>query len=240
MKKFLALICVSVFLCTTLYAQDAVYLNNGNVLNGKVINNSDNVIIVTKKNDTLTYRKTEVRKVQLNSEQVIVPEKPNRKEYVDFTMQEKGWWCSADLSCGMSLLSSDPNLPLQLEFVTGYRFSEFFRIGAGLGVRCYAIHNEAREPMRNGETSLVSIPVFLNVRGNILSQNVRMVAPYWSFDLGYCVNDGFFYSPTLGIRVGQQRNNFIVGLSFTGQMIKKVNVGNFHCSMLSLKIGYEL
>lgn len=239
MKKFLITMFCCVVFGTILNAQDVVYLNNGNILNGKVIQNSDNVVIVTKDNDTLTYRNTDVRKVQINNEQVNVPEASKRSEYQDYATKEKGWWCSVEIAGGGNMSIGEKRLGLcQVEFINGYRFSELIKIGLGVSTRFYMNNDYVRAP-KNNRNLPFAVPVFLNVRGNFISQGTRMFSPYWSFDVGYCINDNFFYRPTIGFRIGQSRNNFIFGISYMGQILNKQKVGNTYESFLMGSIGYE-
>ena len=82
MKK-IVLFLVSCFLLVTLAsAQDVIYLNNGNVVKGKVVKNADEISVVISSGETLTYRKAEVRQVQIGSTEVKTPSEPKRREYI--------------------------------------------------------------------------------------------------------------------------------------------------------------
>ena len=50
--------------------------------------------------------------------------------------------------------------------------------------------------------------IFVNARGNFISQEVREIVPYWSVDIGGAIRDGFMFTPSFGCRIGEQRSAF--------------------------------
>ena len=82
-------------------------------------------------------------------------------------------------------------------------------------------------------------PIYANVRGNIISQDNRSVVPYWSFNIGGAIRDGFLVSPTIGIRVGEQRNAFIAGISYGYNEIKGYENGKKGINFVLMRLGYE-
>ncbi len=124
-----------------------------------------------------------------------------------------------------------------LTFTVGYRLNEFLRGGVGLGVNCYFNGNEKVR----GTVNKWTMPVFLNLRGNIVSQDARGVVPYWSLDGGALLGDGYFISPTIGIRIGQHRNSFLIGLNYAIGDIdtSKGEIYSNPVNFLGLKLGYE-
>lgn len=226
MKKILYAI-IFLFITTSIFAQDVVYLNNGNVVNGKVIQNASDVVVLVFQGDTLTYRKTDVRKVQTGSTEVIMPKTP-KSPYRDFTDADRGLWLAADAAFS---LIGNTNLayPMGLDIIGGYRFSEFIRIGLGVGVRGNIGYNQIDGLNR------VSVPIFLSLRGNILTQKPRMCVPYWNYDAGYIVlSNAIFYDAGIGLKVGEKRNNFTVSLNYLGMV-----VGGLYTNGTCLKLGYE-
>ncbi len=147
-----------------------------------------------------------------------LPEKPNRAKYIDFPSLDRGLWFAVQLSPGINF-NYGPQA--QLDVIAGYRFGEFFRIGAGIS------------PQKSA--SYFTLPIFLDLRGNIISQESRMVVPYWNLDAGYVLNHGVYASPTIGIRVGQPRNNFIAGVTY----ILQHEYYDILTHAIGLRIGYE-
>lgn len=214
---------------------DIIYLNNGNTVKGKVVSETINYIRIALSNgDTLQYTKQEVRQVDKNTTTIRKPEVPENS-YRDLNAKDKGWWCSAELSGGGTLLFKTHNMGfLSVAFINGYRFNEFIKIGVGIDIRAYLANKNLRY-----KKNPWSFPVYVNARGNILSQKSRMCVPYWSFDAGFCIADGFFFSPTLGARIGENRNALLLGVGFLGQSLQdSPNTHNFYGFLVG-RIAYE-
>ena len=123
--------------------------------------------------------------------------------------------------------------------VAGYRFNEYVRVGLGLGARYYFDNNKVRSTL-----SEWAFPIFLNVRGNFIPTRYRDVVPYYSFDIGGTVRDGFMLRPTVGLRVGRERSAFLVGLGYVGQDLSTYSRDNLRktrrfVNFITLKLGYE-
>ena len=148
---------------------------------------------------------------------VTLPEKPKRAKYVDYSIKQTGWWCAAQIGGGYSTTSN--RFFGQFDFVNGYRFSEFLKVGVGVSPRY----------------GLKTIPIYAEVRGNFISQEDTMFAFYWTGDLGYSINGGFYASPGVGMKFGGIRHNFLVGIHYAFEMQKK----DSPLHLVGLKIGYE-
>lgn len=222
------------------FAQDEVALNNGNVIKGKVLrNDKDSVIVESVDGKIYGYRAIEVREVASGSS-LAMPQDPDRKPYVDFSSQHKGWWCAAELNSGAMFLPEVAGME-EVAFVNGYRFSEYIRIGVGVAARLtYVMPSQF-------ENVSVAVPVYFDARGNFISQYSRNYSPYWQVDLGYAFDasnpadaanlSGFFFSPTLGMKIGGWRHNFLVGISYVGQMF---NAGGAKlANAVCLRLSYE-
>ena len=145
-----------------------------------------------------------------------VPQAPNvhkKSNYTDCTLQENGFWWGGEVLGGVLAHSRSLYGPLQAQVVAGYRFNEFIQIGGGVGVRYYLNDDRYRF-----SKSRVSVPIFVDARGLIISGQSRTVVPCWSMDLGWAIGDGFMASPMIGLRIGSGiRHHFIVGLAYLGQ-----------------------
>ena len=227
---------------------DYVYLNNGNVVKGVVESNDDSKVTIRDTNgNLLSYNKIEVNRVVLGKDPVVpsAPAGSTATGYRDFSQINTGFWWGADLSGGISLREHVRNISfVELDAVAGYRFNEFIRIGAGIGIRDYL----GRQDEIRARHSHISYPIFATARGNIIVNDYRNVVPYWSVDCGAAIQDGFMFRPTIGIRIGtEKRHSFILGLSYLNQ---RLLVGRYvednatkdkfkNISFLSLRLGYE-
>lgn len=152
-----------------------------------------------------------------------------------YSDNQTGFWMAAQAEAGYSLFLNKANRPYtEINVTGGYRFNEFLRVGVGFGGRYYIDGHRIRHDRHDW-----SIPLFFNVRGNIIPGGYRDVVPYYSVDLGGAIRDGFLWRPTIGIRVGQPRSAFLAGLTYTGQTLKYVNGKNRYASFLGITLGYE-
>lgn len=164
-------------------------------------------------------------------------------KHLDYLQFEKGFFCSAEASGAYSFRNKRKNLGFtEVDFVGGYRFSDYLRVGIGLGARRYFNSSGVRYMTHNW-----GLPLFLNLRGNFIPNAYRNYVPYWSVDCGTTFPDGVFIRPNVGIRIGQARSAFVASLGWLGQNIrvsKFRNVGTLKAnscfySFINLKLGYE-
>lgn len=228
---------------STVASADVLYLNNGNKVEGTITEQNDTYITIrTNNGKELTYKKLEVRGI--NDEGAVnMPSESTQREYIDFSRRKTGWWCAVELTGNFDptkFIDTEDKAQymgnLELSFTNGYRFNPYFRIGVGVGVRYNFNYKEMGLAMGK-EVKSFAFPLFLDLRGNIISQEYHTVVPYWSLDAGYAFHQGAFVEPTFGIRIGDLRNNVLVGLSYMGQHYGKLD-GQFRSS-ISLKVGYE-
>lgn len=227
-----------------LFAADIVYLNNGNVIEGKILKEEKtNLSIKTTSGDILEYKMIEIRNIEKDAT-IIAPEASKKAKYTDFSTQEKGWYCGVDFSGAATVSRTIPVMgDLELSFTNGYRFNEYIKVGLGVGIRTYLGADSPEQRDSDLEGNWV-IPLFANVRGDFLPQGQRMFTPYWSVDAGYAFGDGFFYAPTVGVKFGGIRNSFLLGITYMGQMMDKTPSGDsssssFYTNFLCARIGYE-
>jgi hypothetical protein len=169
---------------------------------------------------------------------VRLPQRPNRPAYHDHTQLESGFWCAVEAQGGSSILFDKRNaVRAGVSVVGGYMFNEFIKIGMGLGGNCYLTHNDV---MRDNSVAW-TMPLYVDLRGNFASQDVRNCVPYWSVDFGAAINDGVFISPTIGLRFGETRNSWLLGLSYTVSQIDNNKSRDYPATVgfASLKVGFE-
>lgn len=210
-----------------------VYLNNGNIVKGEVTKTATHITIVTEKGETLTYPMVEVNRISKNK-----PSEPSvsrDRAIEDMNDNDTGFWFSTQLNGSYALFLSERCTPWsELNAIGGYRFSQYLKVGVGFGARYYIDNSRLRSSGIKW-----SFPIFATVRGNIIPDEYRSVVPYYSFDLGGVIRDGFMWRPTFGLRIGQSRSAFLVGITYTGQTLRYETGKNRYVSGLGLTIGYE-
>lgn len=210
-----------------------VYLNNGNIIKGNVTTTATQVTIITDNGQVLTYPIVEVNRIS-----PVEPVQPAVKEdraIRDMTDNDTGFWMSAQVNGSYSVFISDKCTPwTELDVAGGYRFNQYLKVGVGFGGRYYFENDR----LRNNNVKW-SFPVFATVRGNFIPDDYRTVTPYYSFDIGGAIRDGFMWRPTVGLRIGQSRSAFLVGITYTGQSLKYKTGKDRYISGVGLTLGYE-
>lgn len=210
-----------------------VYLNNGNIIKGELSHTETTVSIITPDGTQLTYPKVEVNRISYQAP--TLPEVKNDPDLADMADYTKGFWFRTRLTGSCSLFLTEKCTPLiDLDVAGGYRFSQYVKAGIGFGGRYYFNNSDLRH-----SSIKWSFPVFATITGNIIPDTYRNVVPYYSFDIGGTIRDGFLMRPTFGIRVGQSRSAFLLGLTYTGQSLRYKTDKTRFVSSLGLSAGYE-
>lgn len=167
---------------------------------------------------------------------IKLPERPkNRTNYTDYSVKVTGYWTAVELNGGSTTMFNRKNIqPIEIRWINGYRFNEFLKAGIGVGGK-YFINNDK---VRSSSIPW-TFPVFLDLRGNIISQQDRGAVPYWSLDAGAEIRGGFYFSPTLGYRIGEPRNSFLIGITYSLSTQDTWKKDNENIHSVSLKLGYE-
>lgn len=171
-----------------------------------------------------------------SAQDVRLPEKPKTANYKDYSTEQTGFWCAAEVDAGSTVKFKGKNAQMaSATYTGGYMFNEYLKAGVGFGVKYYFNNSEA---LRNTDIKW-SFPIFANVRGNIISQDNRGAVPFWSFSAGGAIRDGFFFSPTIGYRFGETRSSWLVGISYTFSEIPSYPDYDKTTNAFTLKLGYE-
>lgn len=166
---------------------------------------------------------------------VKLPEEKKQVKFRDHSNEKKGFWCAIEADGGSSVMDGKKNMQyVAATFTGGYRFSEYIRIGLGVGAKVYVNNSDV-----NMYGSRVGVPIFANARGNFISAYDRDGVPFWSVNIGGVTSQGIYFNPTIGYSFGGLRNNFLIGLSYTLQAFQNSSGTNTAYSYLGVKIGYE-
>lgn len=224
MKKFFLLLVVGMitFLpsINAQSLQEIVYLKNGSVIKGVIveqipgvslkIQTNDGSIFAYKMGDIEKITKEEVRMVRNNVQR-------NNNSHLDF-----GYRGFVDLGYTLGVGAAGGVDRIDLYTSHGIQIIPQLYAGLGSGVSYYF----------NG--SGVSVPIFANIRTDILKSKAT---PFIDVKVGYSVVDikGFYLSPTLGCRI----NHFNIGFSYVMQKLNVYGWDFGNVGGLSLKLGFE-
>jgi hypothetical protein len=194
--------------------QDVVYLKNGSIIRGELLENPRGgpVKIETLGRNLFVFPAGEVEKVV---RQLVRPafRYPFTTGYYPFTtgylhMTEAG------LSVGNSSARNQGRKEdITLQTFNGYQFASYFALGLTAGVDAYS--------------RITLLPLGLGLRGDLTKTRTR---PYYALDAGYALDwlhnprqpgnrqGGFFWSPGLGLKFSSHKTHaFLMSLSYRQQ-----------------------
>ena len=202
MKKLFSLISVAIFMLVsfTVNAQnneDVVYLKNGSVIRGVIIEQVpyQTLKIQTKDGNIFVYNFSDIEK--MTKERPIDTQNlyssnndrtPNVSQSTQFN-KPKGYFGLVELGFAPSVNSYE-SLRIGATIINGYRILPQFAIGAGVGLQAYALDY--------GE---MTIPIFVHLRSDFLN---KKASPFVAFNIGYNLSvlggyySGLMMEPSLG------------------------------------------
>lgn len=225
MKKALLMLLLfmgSICLATAQNLQEVVYLKNGSIVRGVVIEQVPGVSLKVQTADgsIFAYQMSEVVKITKEpyNNRKGVSSYPNNN-----IGNETGYKAIVDL--GYTVGTGDFGVDrIELSTSFGYQFNPYFYAGAGLAANYYY------------DADVFGLPIFAHVRGNILNNNIT---PFVDFKIGYSpLKDakGLYLSPSVGCKI----NSLNVSLGYTLQKASEDYYGiTINCGGISFKVGYE-
>lgn len=208
--------------------QDVVYLKNGSVIRGIIIEQVPNksIKIETSERNIFVFQMDEIEKITKEP----VAKKSNLHSKNSLQTGDR-WIIEPGYDVGMGDWGIDR---LRLNIIGLYQFSPYIAVGFGSGLRYYH------------EADALVLPFFADLRTYFIDSNIT---PYFSLGVGYSIeasNDfkglGLMLNPVLGVnfRVSDQ-NSLHVGLGYDLQRIKFYDYwsGSFteNSGALSINVG---
>ena len=164
---------------------------------------------------------------------IVMP--PTPTDIYNIAEKDNGYWCAFEIGCGSTTMENRQNIAMiATSFTNGYRFNQYLKIGAGVGVLYYPNNKK----VRNSDGHF-SFPVFFNLRGNILPDDTRRIVPFWSANIGTSISDGFFFTPAVGLRIGEKRSAFLISVAYTLRHLNTYPDSKSYYNGVFLKLGYE-
>ena len=241
MKKALFMLLMFVGSIATSVAQnvqEVVYLKNGSIVRGIVIEQVPGVSLKIQTSDgsVFAYPMSEVDKI---TKETAKSRNSNSLAFNGHSDNGAGYKGFIDLgyTFGVGDLGIDR---LELSTSHGYQFNPYLYAGAGIAVNYYL------------DAEVVGLPIFAHLRANILDNNI---SPYIDFRIGYSpLKDvqGFYMAPSIGCKI--KSFNISVGYvmqkakysyyyyyydSYSGEIISGNEEGSANCGGLSIKLGAE-
>ena len=239
---------ISVFTLSAQNYQEVVYLKNGSVIRGTIVEQQPNVLLKVKTADgsIFVYPMNEVEKITKEEAINRESEKSNR-----IRTDVKGYRGSVEVGTIVNFRASGIPIDRGAFSITtshGYQFNPHLFLGAGIGLDYHAAGGS------------LFMPLFVDVRANFLN---RDITPFWGVKIGYAVgskvsevvNPGIYFNPTFGVRFilnRQSAMNIAFGYNLQQQIVKKdiyyndnffIYTGVYHHRLLrdalSLRLGVD-
>ena len=216
MKKIITLtlfLLISTFAIAQNNYQDVVYLKNGSIIRGVIIEQvpNESIKIQTSDRSIFVFQMDEVQKMTKEENPVVKNEKISAP-----TSEGEGLkpGYRGIMEMGYQFGTGDFGMDrLKVNVINGGQFSPYFYLGGGIGLRYYF----------DAEATLV--PVFIHARTNILD---KKVSPYFAFSIGYTFDAsydfegvGLLLSPSTGVTFNVSKKvNLNVGVTYEMQSME--------------------
>lgn len=208
MKKYVTLLLLVLFM-TLSFAQnnyqDVVYLKNGSIIRGVIIENVPNKSIKIETADKSVFV------FQMNEIEKLVKEKIEESSSDSYNNSGLNSGYKGTIELGYQIGTGDYGMDrVKLDMINAYQFNPYFSLGLGTGFRYYF------------DAEALLIPVFVDFRVNLLDQKV---SPYLALGVGYSLdatNDfqgvGLLFNPSTGVSFKVSDNSVLnVGLGYEMQ-----------------------
>lgn len=237
---------ISVFTLSAQNYQEVVYLKNGSVIRGTIIEQQPNVLLKIKTADgsIFVYPMNEVEKITKEERTNRRSEKSNRAR-----SDVKGYRGLVEVGTIVNFRASGTAIDKGAFSATtshGYQFNPHVFLGAGFGLDYHAAGGR------------LFVPLFADVRVNFLN---RDITPFFGLKIGYAVgskvsegvNPGVYFNPTFGMRFILKSDfamNVALGYNLQQQVVEEYYLyprgrgGNYYTVKylrhgLSLRLGFE-
>ena len=213
--------------------QDVVYLKNGSIIRGLIIEQIPNksIKIQTGDNNVFVYEMSEVEKMAKEIDQSNNMRIRRNKQQGEIFNLETGYKGIVELGyqIGVGTFKSDR---IKLNIINGYQVNQFFSLGLGTGLR---YHYDADDT--------VLVPVFADFRGNLPLES--KVSPYLSLGIGYSFDAtesfegvGFMLNPTVGINFKvTDKSAMNIGLGYEMQKVDYYYSIKENLGAISINVG---
>lgn len=234
MKKVLLLM-VAIFITSNIIAQqyrESVYLKNGSVIRGVVVEQVPGVSIKIQTSDGSVYAYSidEVEKITKEIIDDVTPPESTDAVSIQSSGITKGYRFFVDVADTFGVGDWIDNR-VEISTTHGYQFNEHFFIGGGIGVHYYY------------DEDFVAIPIFANMR---IDLSKTKVTPFIDMRAGYSIYQytGAYIAPSVGVRFRLGTWGALnASVGYTSQSIyfddywydyETINIGG-----ITLRVGFE-
>lgn len=206
--------------------QDVVYLKNGSVIHGIIIEQIPNVSIKiqTADRNIFVYNISEVEKITkelLEDDSYYGMRKKRNTSKQKNTNVYRGFF---DIGYAVGVGTYKTNR-LVINTSHGYQINPLVYIGGGFGLHYFSDWEE------------LQVPIFVNSRLNFIDNNIT---PFLDVKVGYSVakNEGFYFSPSAGVKFDLDAIALNLSVGYEMQYIE-IWGEHFNFGAVSFRFGIE-
>lgn len=204
--------------------QEVVYLKNGSVIRGVVVEQipNESLTIKTPDGSKIVCDMADVTKITKE----LITSQDNEKIYPSNKLYS---WERAPRYRGFVGFSSTVGVGEAEDYVGvklytshGCQINPFFYIGGGLGLQGW-IYTYDEYDVYEDSYDLFGIPLFVHARGEFHKAFRKNISPYWDAKMGYTAGgdyNGFYFSPQVGCHFcfGHSLCGLSVGIGYEGTL----------------------
>jgi len=166
--------------------EDVVYLKNGSIIHGTIIEQVPNqsIKIKTRDGNVFFYKLEDIEKMTKEQSSISSNENSNRKREI----KQSGFTNITETNEAIGLGDYDGDFSYGIQTINGYLFSPYFSMGLGIVIDKYK--------------ASTFLPLFIDLRVNFVK---NVVSPFFAGDIGYAMgfegnNGGLLINPNFGIK----------------------------------------
>jgi len=168
--------------------EDVVYLKNGSIIHGIIIEQIPNksIKLQTRDGNVFVYKIDEIEKM---TKEQVKSSKNNNTNLNNDEIKHSGYTNITEMNFGLGLGQYSSDYSFGIQTINGYLFNPYFSMGIGIGVDRYK--------------NVTFVPLFADLRVNFLQTNVT---PFLSGGIGYSLGTdkvnkgGLLVNPALGVK----------------------------------------
>ncbi|MEG1585931.1 MAG: hypothetical protein RR346_03575 [Bacteroidales bacterium] len=210
--------------------RESVYLKNGSIIKGIVLEQTANgtIKIQTADGSLFVYPMGDVLKItkeEYNQESLTNMRTGKNKRAIF----DKGYRGMVDLTLGIGVGADGDNL-IGISTSHGYQFNPYIYLGGGVALN-----------FNYPDYHIVQVPVFAHLRANFMKTSI---APYADIKMGISMSDsnGFYLAQTVGVRFNlDEKKGMRLGIGYTLQQSGEYNYyyDDAMIGSLDIKVGFE-
>ncbi len=212
------------------YMVDVVYLKNGSVIRGTIIEQvpNESIKIQTSDGSIFAYQIDEVQKM---TKEAATQYFGAGRQWDNRFAAKRGYAGFVDIGGGFAI--GDYAGPYaEITTSHGCQIIPYLFMGVGFG-----FHYDL-------EWDAAFVPVFADIRCNFLNSNIT---PFIGMKIGYSIGDGFYLNPSFGCRFGLSKNfamNVTVNYQMQNALFESGSYRNYvksreNMSNIGFKLGFE-